>query len=303
MSETTYAGSGPYCYSHSMAMMMGAAAPDVAVIETLTGSPYGMQLTEEATPYFDPAGWTPEIGIDHALTALGWSTHRSGGGDEHGAHDRLLGALETGPVLVGPVEMGHLSYQPGKTGPLGADHYLVAIGHEGGHLVLHDPQGYPYARLPWAQFRDAWRADTVDYATPFTMRTRFVRERDVAPADALRASPPRALHWLRGDTAPPGALANHDAALALADLLSTRPEDVQEHLIHFAVRVGARRLADAAHCLRTVDLPEASRVLTRQARLVGALQHPLVTGDTATAARLLVDLAPTYEELRASIQL
>jgi hypothetical protein len=34
-----YIGSGPYCYANSLAMMLGSAAPEPAVIEVLTGSP------------------------------------------------------------------------------------------------------------------------------------------------------------------------------------------------------------------------------------------------------------------------
>ena len=34
-----------------------------------------------------------------------------------------------------------------------------------------------------------------------------------------------------------------------------------------------------------------------QARLVGGLQYPLVTGDNAATARILRDLAPTYRQL------
>jgi hypothetical protein len=42
-------------------------------------------------------------------------------------------------------------------------------------------------------------------------------------------------------------------------------------------------------------------VAGEQARLVGAIQCPLVTGDRITLARLLRLLAPTYEQLRASL--
>jgi hypothetical protein len=38
-----------------------------------------------------------------------------------------------------------------------------------------------------------------------------------------------------------------------------------------------------------------------QARLVGALQHPLVTGDDAAIAAMMRDLAPTYRQLRDAL--
>ncbi|WP_406259999.1 hypothetical protein OH779_01730 [Actinacidiphila glaucinigra] len=66
---------------------------------------------------------------------------------------------------------------------------------------------------------------------------------------------------------------------------------------HFAIRVGARRLADAAYCLESLGLSGAASVAAGQARLVGGLQHPLVTGDDRVAADALHRLAPTYERL------
>jgi hypothetical protein len=38
-----------------------------------------------------------------------------------------------------------------------------------------------------------------------------------------------------------------------------------------------------------------------QARLVGGLQYPLVTGDDAAVAAMMRDLAPTYRQLRDAL--
>ncbi len=93
--------------------------------------------------------------------------------------------------------------------------------------------------------------------------------------------------------------ANGDAALALADLVGRGCDpELHGHLVGFAVRVGARRLADAAACLRVVGHADAAATLTGQVRLVGSLQYPLVTGDDGAAAAVLRDLAPTYGVLR-----
>ncbi|WP_189598821.1 hypothetical protein [Streptomyces pilosus] len=109
-------------------MMMGPDTPEPAVLETVTGSPFGMQLLGGTLPFFDPYGWTPEIGVRDALTALGWTARTFSGDDTDDALGRLTSLLETGPVMIGPVEMGYLRYQPGKTGPIGADHYLHPAG-------------------------------------------------------------------------------------------------------------------------------------------------------------------------------
>ena len=101
---------------------------------------------------------------------------------------------------------------------------------------------------------------------------------------------------------PPGSPGGAAALERLAGLVETGLEPWQhDHLCYFAIRVGARRLADAAACLALIGEDKAAGIAGEQARLVGALQHPLVTGDRVTAVRLLRRLAPTYEQLRASL--
>jgi hypothetical protein len=71
--------------------------------------------------------------------------------------------------------------------------------------------------------------------------------------------------------------------------------------VHFAVRVGARRLADAAAWLARLGLEGPAAVAERQARFVGGLQHPLVRDDRESVVELLRRLVPTYVELAAEL--
>lgn len=305
MRHFSYIGSGPYCYANAFAMMFGADAPATAVIEFATGSPFGMQLVGDSLPFFDPYGWTPEAGFDDALDAMGWTSAVSHGGDAGSALARLKTALADGPVWVGPVEMGHLRHQPGQSGPIGADHYVIVLEVSDSGVLMHDPEGHPYATLPLDDFMTAWRAETVDYGSPFTMRTGFRRLRAVTEEAIIRASLPAALKWLSmgvDATLPTGSLGNGAAAERLAQLIETRSDAaLRGHLMDFAVRVGARRAADAASCLVRIGLPEAAMIMAEQAQRVGALQHPLAIGDDAGVAALLRQLAPTYARLEQAL--
>ncbi|RZQ60208.1 hypothetical protein [Amycolatopsis suaedae] len=306
MNHFPYTGSGPYCYANSFAMMFGDHAPSTAVIEFATGSPFGMQLVGGTLPFFDPYGWVPEAGFDEAQRILGWTSTVTHGASAADAMDRLRAALADGPVWAGPVEMGHLRHQPKMTGPIGADHYVVVLDADDERVVLHDPQGYPYAELPTPLFTAAWAADSLTYGTAYTMRTGFRRVREVAEVDAIRAALPAARRWLSmtaGTDMPPDSAGNGAAAEGLAKLAEGREDfaEVREHLVAFAVRVGTRRLADAATCLSRAGLDDAARVAGTQARLVGSLQYPLVTRDGATVAAILRRLAPTYDELAAAL--
>lgn len=305
MRHLPYVGSGPYCYSNSFAMLLGAQAPSTAVIEVATGGPFGMQLIGGTLVFFDAYGWDPEQGFDRALAAIGWTSTVSKGGDAETALARLAAAVRQGPVWVGPVEMGHLRHQPEMTGPIGADHFVVALDVDDERVLVHDPHGYPYAEVPVGDFMTAWRAETVSYGDPYTMRTGFAKVADVKDADAIRSIIPAAIDWLsmRAEVEmPPGSLGNGAAAERVAELVEAGAGDgLREHLMYFAIRVGARRLSDTADCLLLAGYDDAARIAAEQARLVGSLQYPMVTKDFPAAADALRRLAPTYDRLHAAL--
>jgi hypothetical protein len=304
---TSYVGSGPYCYANSVAMVLGAEAPSPAQIEVLTGSPFGMQLLEGRMPVFDPYGWDPDIGIDAALGLLGWECRRAAGGDAETALDMLCAAADAGPVLVGPVEMGLLRHQPGMTAAIGADHWVVVLEIDEETVLMHDPHGHPYATLPTGDFMAAWRAEQMPWADPpFVMRTDFVKVREVDVDDAVRASLPSAVRWLSDDfdgPVPPGTLGTSEALERLAAMTEAGlPADLRGHLLHFAIRVGARRLSDAATALARIGEAEGAAIAADQARTLGSLQYDLVVGDDHKAAATMRKLAPSYANLAASLR-
>lgn len=304
-SHIPYTGSGPYCYSNSLAMMFGEASPSASVIEFATASPFGMLLIGGTLPFFDPYGWDPESGFEDALAALGWTSTVNKGGNEKEALTRLSEALEAGPVLVGPVEMGHLGHQPGMKGPIGADHYVVVLGINEERVIMHDPQGYPYASLPLDDFTNAWHGSTLSYGEPFTMRTGFKQIAAVSDLEVIRTSIPAAIRWLSmgiDRSMPQGSLGNGEAAKRLAELVEHGcDKELYGHLIHFAVRVGTRRYLDAATCLSRAGYAEAARIADEQARLIGSTQHMLVVGDNIAAAAAFRALVPTYDKLLAAL--
>jgi len=296
-----YVGSGPYCYANSFAMLLGERAPSTAVIEVAAGGPFGMQLIGGTTVFFDAYGWNPELGFDRALEAIGWTSTVSKGGDADEALARLATTVRSGPVWVGPVEMGHLHHQPEMTGPIGADHFVVVLDVGDERVLVHDPQGYPYAEVPIGDFMAAWRAETVDYGDPYTMRTGFRKVAEIGAPDAIRSIIPTAIERLSMRTdvdMPAGSLGNGEAAERVAKMVEDGASDaLRNHLIYFAIRVGARRLSDTADCLLLAGYADAARIAANQARLVGSLQHPMVTRRYPVAAAALRELAPTYDQL------
>jgi hypothetical protein len=87
--------------------------PEPGFLECLTTMPFGsMYLRLDDGPMFfpSPCVTSPDDGLDRALDALGWSCELWCGAEGTSgaeAHERLRGALATGPVLVGPVDLGY----------------------------------------------------------------------------------------------------------------------------------------------------------------------------------------------------
>ncbi len=304
---TVFRGATPYCYANSLAMVLGTDSPPPSAIEVLTGSPFGVQF-EGGLPYFDPLGWDPDLGLDQAITLLGLTCRRTSGGEAQEAVSRLRHASERDPVLVGPVDIGLLTHQPWSTGTAtGMDHWVVVLGVDDQRVLFHDPDGFPFATLPVADFLLAWRADQVECAGPFTMRSEFRWVRRVETVTALRDALPMALGWLTGrpaegrpvtdDTRGGAAALEH-----LADRIQAGLDDrTRQHLLNFAVRVGVRRLADASVWLDAIRETRAATVADEQARLLGSVQFSLVTDDTGTTAATLRQMAVTYDRLCSAL--
>ncbi|PXY16862.1 hypothetical protein [Prauserella flavalba] len=141
--------------------------------------------------------------------------------------------------------------------------------------------------MPVEALAAAWRGGSIGYPTePFTAWSGFVRVREVSPEEAL----PAAAAWLRAG----------DAGWVVERLREGLDHTAREHLARVAVRVG---WGAAARRCRPLAGPAASWCeRRRQARPVGSRQYPLVTGDVATVARILRELAPTCQELLAALE-
>ncbi|KAK1751175.1 NlpC/p60-like transpeptidase-domain-containing protein [Echria macrotheca] len=307
MERIPYIGSGPYCYANSLAMMLGKDSPSPAVLEFATGSPFGMEIIEAKTPFFDPYGWDPSKGLDNAIRAAGWESNLGIGKDEDDALAKLRSALADGPVFVGPLDMSQLRYHPDSEHLSGADHYIVILRIQDDWVEVHDPHGFPYATLPLRDFMRAWKAEGIQYGKPYMLRTSFRRVDAVSEEEVIRRSLNDARRWLSMKDSgqvemPPGSVGNGTAATQLARMIETGfNQGLRAHMIYFAVRVGARRLSDGSTCLARVGQTRAADVMAKQARLVGSLQYILVQNDTAAAVKTLGILAETYGELETAL--
>src|SRR5579863_10742127 len=157
MSIISYTGNGAYCYANSLHMsLLGAGAnhndlPSPSFIECLATMPFGnlyLALEESPLVFFSSPSMDPDQGLTLALKTLGWICQEQRGGESEEALAHLREAALRAPVLVGPLDLGYLSYNPNHGYLAGEDHFVVVLAVESDHVLIHDPQGYPCAILP-----------------------------------------------------------------------------------------------------------------------------------------------------------
>lgn len=154
-------------------------------LELLTTTPFGVRaepddLARLLVPFIDP-----DTGLDRAAKLLGHEieTVVLGPADAAEAGATLDRWLRTGPVVLGPLDLGHLRYHPLRRTLVGCDHYVVALGRSGDRTVVRDPEGFVQISISSSQLMEAWRADRVPEGRgAYTMR-RLLRRPEAQTRD------------------------------------------------------------------------------------------------------------------------
>lgn len=298
---TRYSGNSPYCYSNTLAMTLGHPV-EAATIEALTGSAFGYQRVGPL-PLFDPPGWNPDRGLDQALEIMGVAHERRTFLDPTSALDALRSLVASGPVFVGPLEMGLLRHQPGSDRPTGADHFVAVLHLDDERVIMHDPQGHPYAALPVSTFMAAWGAETIGYAEGrYPLRTGFTTPVGT-PEQWATASLQYALAWATGEHAipvfPPGNVAG--LSQLCTELTSgSLEEPTPSVLADFALRLGSRRRDDTAEALHAY--PDLARPLRHQASVIGGAQLDVILADWPSLVTRIRQISTLHEEITTAIR-
>src|SRR5215217_4742742 len=111
-----YVGNGHYCYANTTAMLLASVGEQVSagLIEVVSGVSLGAAWNEAmGLIFFDSTA--PDVGISRALRLQGFEIDERASADGDPAPlEELARALEAGPALLGPLDMGLLSYRAGK---------------------------------------------------------------------------------------------------------------------------------------------------------------------------------------------
>lgn len=167
-----YFGDVSLCYSYSLAMALDAYGFDFkadfleAIMVMGNGASIVKEDEEHPLVFFDNG--MPDLSISHSLKILGFDYEDFYLKD--GAEvdlEEIKGKLETflsnGPVVLGPLDMGHLTYNPNHTILYGVDHFVTVYGIDDQYLYLHDPAGFACMKVTFNDILEAWKAEAIDY--------------------------------------------------------------------------------------------------------------------------------------------
>ena len=167
-----YFGDVSLCYSYSLAMALDAYGYDLKTdfLEAIMVMGNGASIVKEDEQhplvFFDNG--MPDLSISHSLKILGFDFEDFYLKDEAEVDlEEVKGKLETflsnGPVVLGPLDMGHLTYNPNHTILYGVDHFVTVYDIDDQYLYLHDPAGFVCMKVAFNDILEAWKAEAIDY--------------------------------------------------------------------------------------------------------------------------------------------
>ena len=302
---TAYTGSSHYCYSNSLHMCLKQAGmanlPEPGLLECMTGQPFGTLFLKFETPLFFPshADLNPHSGLSRALLILGWSCTEWQGDDAEPALEALKENLKKGPVLLGPLDLGFLPYDPNHRLKRGGDHFIVVLKLEGDRVQVHDPQFYPFAVLPVDDLMRAWNATDLGYTTcAYTLRGDFREERRVSTDDMLKDTLENARELIHSATSGPVFFGGSKAFRLAAEVIRGKPpQGFAGMLVHFVLPIGARRSLDAADFMKSVGKTEAAEWMVKKAESYGLAQYHATQEDWKRTEALFEELAEIEDSI------
>jgi hypothetical protein len=308
----TYVGSAFYCYADSASMLLASAGQRVSSsrIEVLCGVGLGAMWVPDVGMFFlNNLTTPPDKGITQALELLGWRfTERSSSEAAMPPFEQLAEDLMLSPVVLGPLDMGFLKYNPLWPYLRGADHYVLAYALGAEECLLHDPAGFPYVSLPLDDLGQAWKAESIRYRRGhYRCWTALRRQAEVSEDElyrralgAFQASYRISENLVANEEWAAAYKINEDAILncagALADGACTQA--LKAHLGDFVLRLGAKRALDFASFFEP-HAPELAALKEKQARLLGRSHTAAVREDWKAVARGLREVAGAEEEFRS----
>ncbi|MCY7061636.1 peptidase [Streptococcus oralis] len=289
-----YFGDVSLCYSYSLAMALDAYGYDFkadfleAIMVMGNGASIVKEDEEHPLVFFDNG--MPDLSISHSLKILGFDYEDFYLKDGLEVDlEEVKGKLETflsnGPVVLGPLDMGHLTYNPNHTILYGVDHFVTVYGIDDQYLYLHDPAGFACMKVTFKDILEAWKAEAIDYKRgAYSMWGNFKRLKTPSQTEIYQETAKIIKsRYLNGQN---GVLKCYAKAVAESGL---NTEQKQLHQ-YFSFKLAAVRSLYLSKFLKDHD-PEGARLKEELASLFGQAHLSCLKEDYQELSNFLYQIA------------
>ena len=289
-----YFGDVSLCYSYSLAMALETYGYDFkaefleAIMVMGNGASIVNEDEEHPLVFFDNG--MPDLSISHSLNILGFDYEDFYIKD--GAEvdlEEVKGKLETflsnGPVVLGPLDMGHLTYNPNHTILYGVDHFVTVYALDGQYLYLHDPAGFACMKVTFNDILEAWKAEDIDYKRgSYSMWGNFKKVKSPSQTEIYQETAKIIkTRYLNGQS---GVLEFYAKAVA-ENGLNTEQKQLHQY---FSFKLAAVRNLYLSKFLKDHD-PEGARLKEELATLFGQAHLSCLKEDYQELSHLLYQIA------------
>ena len=289
-----YFGDVSLCYSYSLAMALETYGYDFkadfleAIMVMGNGASIVKEDEEHPLVFFDNG--MPDLSISHSLKILGFDYEDFYLKD--GAEvdlEEIKGKLETflsnGSVVLGPLDMGHLTYNPNHKILYGVDHFVTVYALDGQYLYLHDPAGFACMKVAFNDILEAWKAEAIDYKRgSYSMWGNFKKVKSPSQTEIYQETA-RIMkdRYLNGQS---GVLECYAKAVA-KNGLNTEQKQLHQY---FSFKLAAVRNLYLSKFLKNHD-PEGARLKEKLASLFGQAHLSCLKEDYQELSNLLYQIA------------
>ena len=289
-----YFGDVSLCYSYSLAMALDSYGYDFkadfleAIMVMGNGASIIKKDDQHPLVFFDNG--MPDLSISHSLKILGFDYEDFYLKDEAEVDlEEIKRKLETflsnGPVVLGPLDMGHLTYNPNHTILYGVDHFVTVYDIDDQYLYLHDPAGFACMKVACNDILEAWKAEAIDYKRgAYSMWGNFKKVKSPSQTEIYQETA-RIMknRYLNGKN---GILECYAKAVA-ENGLNTEQKQLHQY---FSFKLAAVRNLYLSKFLKVHD-PEGARLKEELATLFGQAHLSCLKEDYQELSRLLCQIA------------
>lgn len=289
-----YFGDVSLCYSYSLAMALETYGYDFkaefleAIMVMGNGASIVKEDEEHPLVFFDNG--MPDLSISHSLKILGfdYEDFYLKDGTEVDLEE-IKGKLETflsnGPVVLGPLDMGHLTYNPNHTILYGVDHFVTVYGIDDQYLYLHDPAGFACMKVTFTDIIEAWKAEAICYKRgSYSMWGNFKKAKSPSQTEIYQETAKiMRSRYLDGQS---NVLAFYAKSVA-ENGLNTEQKQLHQY---FSFKLAAVRNLYLSKFLKDHD-PEGARLKEELATLFGQAHLSCLKEDYQELADLLYQIA------------